>query len=108
MQCFSPALHHFISFHILSGFALKKCYLADVSVCFWLLWGGFKRLFLFFVSLLKENPLGFYKPSVPHGLTAQTYVNGKQCLFDCSLIPEKMRVFIKFNGTVWKEKFLIT
>lgn len=59
-----------ISFHIMSGFALKKCYLADVSVCFWLLWGGFKRLFLFFASLLKENPLGFYKPCVPRGLTA--------------------------------------
>lgn len=44
-----------ISFHIVSGFALKKCYLADVSVCFWLLWGGFKRLFLFFVSAKRES-----------------------------------------------------
>lgn len=60
-----------ISFHILSSFTLKKCYLADVSVCFWLLWGGFKRLFLLFASLLKENPLGFYKASVSHGLTGQ-------------------------------------
>ena len=60
-----------ISFHILSSFTLKKCYLADVSVCFWLLWGGFKRLFLLFASVLKENPLGFYKASVSHGLAGQ-------------------------------------
>lgn len=58
-----------ISFQIQSGFTLKKCYLADVSVCFWLLWAGFKRLFLFCASLLKENPLGFYNPPVPHGLS---------------------------------------
>lgn len=77
-------------------------------MCFWLLWGGFKRLFIFFsVSLLKENPLSFYKPSVPHGLTAQTYLNGKQCIFDCSLIP-KTSVFINVYGTVWKKKVLIT
>lgn len=48
-----------ISFHILNGFALKKCYQADVSVCFWLRCGGFKRLFLFFVSVLKKNPFVF-------------------------------------------------
>lgn len=75
-----------ISFHILNGFALKKCYQADVSVCFWLRCGGFKRLFLFFVSVLKKNPFGFVKPTVPHSLNAQTYLNGKQCLLACSLI----------------------
>lgn len=80
------------SIHIQCGFTLKKCYLADVPVCFGLFWGGFKRLFLFFASVLKENPLDFYKPSVSHGLTTQTYLNGKQGLFDCSLIYEKLRV----------------
>lgn len=73
VRCFSPAPHHFISY------PERACFeeaLADAAVCFWLLWGGFKRLFLlFFVSLLKENPLGFYRPPVPHGLTAQTHLN---------------------------------
>lgn len=44
-----------ISFHILSGFTLKKCYLADVSVCFWMLLGGFKKLFLLFLSAKRES-----------------------------------------------------
>lgn len=56
--------------------------------------GGFKRLFFIFASVLKENPLGFHKLSVPHSLTARMHLNGKQCLFECSLMPEK-QVFYK-------------
>lgn len=54
-----------ISFHILKVFTLKKCYLADVSVCFWLLWAGFKSLFFIFCFHWKRI-LGVYKPSDPH------------------------------------------
>lgn len=74
--------------------------------CFGMDLRGF--IFFIFPSLCsKENPLSFYKPSVPHGLTAQTYLNGKRCIFDCSLIP-KTTVFINVYGTVWKKKVLIT
>lgn len=44
-----------------------------VCVCvrvFCLLWAGFRSLFLFSALPLKENPLGFYKRSVPWALTA--------------------------------------
>lgn len=98
------------SFHFISWAGLlwrSAIWLMCLCVfgCFWV---DLRSCFYFF-SLLKENPLGFYKPSVPHSLTAQTYLNGKQYLFDCSLIPiKKKKVFINFNGTVWKEKFLIT
>lgn len=46
---------------------------ACVCVCvrvFCLLWAGFRSLFLFSALPLKENPLGFYKRSVPCTLTA--------------------------------------
>lgn len=45
-----------ISFHILSGLALKKCYLADVSVCFSGCFGvDLRGCFYFFVSAKRES-----------------------------------------------------
>lgn len=100
-----------ISFHILSGPALKKCYLADVSVCFWLLWARFKRLFLpfylfiyvFFISGLsakrESSRLLQYKPSVPHALTAQTYLNGKNSV--CSAVLWYLKQTSVFYKHLW-------
>lgn len=95
------------SFHFISwaGLLWRSCYLADVSVCFWMLLGGFKRLFLFFCLCAKRESSRLLQafcsmrsrcPDVPEW----------KCLFNCSLIPWKKKVkdFINFYSTIWKEK----
>lgn len=97
-----------ISFHILSGPALNKCYLVDVCVFLAVFGVDLKGLFLSLsVSLLKESLCGFYKLSAPRQcLTGQTYLNWKSAflyLFFYCLIAKN--TFLQMSVLLRREHF---
>ncbi len=78
-----------ISFHILSGFALKKCYLADVSLCVFGCFGVDLRGCFYFLSKRESSRL------------LQAFCSTRS---DCPDVREWKTVFVRLFSDTWKNE----